>query len=96
MDVALIALVCEHMSAQAIALHCLELVALTPVNIWPSCFTGTVDDMGGLDLVESLAECFLLVHTSCCAMHVFALLLEQFDEKAADPSLSAPDEEAIL
>lgn len=96
MDVALVALIGEHMGTKAIALHSLKLVAFTPVNVWPSCFTGTIDDMSWLDLVERLAKCFLLVHPSYSAMHIFALLHEKFDEKAANPSLSAPDEEAIL
>lgn len=89
----LLTLIRQHMHAQPIALHRLQLVRLAPVDVGASRFTRTVDYVRRFDLVEDVADLFLFVHAGCGTVHGLALGFEKRDELGADPALSAPDEE---
>lgn len=84
MDVPFVALVGYNVSAQTVALHCLELMALAPVEI-----ASAVDHMRRPNLIKCLADLSLLVHGSGGGVNFFSLLFQEVGEEAADPATSS-------
>jgi hypothetical protein len=51
-------------------------MVLAPVNIRSAGLAGTVEDMGGFDLIQNSGYGSLIVHSDACAVDIFVLSAE--------------------
>jgi len=72
--------------------HGFFLVILAPVDIGAAGTTGTVQNMGGLDLVELGLDGFSVLHAHRSHVNFFTLTLQKGFEVASDPAPASPDE----
>jgi hypothetical protein len=88
--------ICQVEGSNDIAADGLLLVVFAPINIGAAGATSTVQDVGGLDLLDLLNHSLAVLHANCGGEDLLALALEEGLEMASDPSLATPDEVDIV
>jgi hypothetical protein len=95
MNTSLVTLICKRQSPDNIRAHGLRLVILAPIDVRSSCTARSVKNVRWLKDLKGFGNVVTIFHVDCCGVDFFALVVEEVFEKAGDPAVTAPDEEAV-
>ena len=85
----------EYQGASHVCFDGLYFVVLTPIDIGPSSFASTVDDVCWFDGIKDSVHFGLILHPHVCGFDILALLDEELSQLVPNPAILAPDEEFV-
>lgn len=96
MDLGLKAGICQVQRANDIGSYRLGLVVFTPVDIWSSSASGSIQNVCWPGKEEFRKHSLSIFHTDCCSVDFLALLLQKALQLTGNPTVASPYEEAWL